>query len=506
MFFNTPVFLIFLVIVLLIYYWIDNRYRNGLLVLASYVFYLYQGAIFGLFLVLATLTSYLAALAMARMGAKSRGARGILSLSLSLFVGVLLFFKYHPTLFSLLGGNWQYRSILVPLGVSFLTFQIMGYMIDVCRGNMEAERNIIRHALFCSFFPVVVAGPIQRSSDLVPQFRQDHPFCYSTFVNGMQRFLTGAFKKTVMADGLYIFVGAVLNHDSVRDYTGLTLLLAVILYSFQLYFDFSGYSDMAAGVAGMLGFTIRENFRSPYLATNVTGVWKRWHTSLTTWLTDYVFTPLVWSRWWNKLFHGKKWQDHPPHFATNILIVFLLSGLWHGDTLHGGSPMIFLVWGALHAIYRLGEEALHAIFGKPKKATGIVRGIKTVGTFSLWSFSLLIFCSKTLDDVLYVVTHLFSNLSPRLLLNNVLYLFTEGIGDTGVYRLLIFGTLITGGVIMAIFDGMTYPGGSSLNPLAAISSRRRWLLYWFFGLSILFFFMISMTRLNGTPSFAYANF
>jgi len=293
---------------------------------------------------------------------KGHSARFLFILVLLLNLSALVFFKYTNFLGEVLnplftrlhvGFTLPTLSLLLPLGISFYTFQSIGYMIDVYRGKIKPEKNPIDYALFMCFFPHILSGPIARFSQLMPQIKSKRRLNYQNLLFGAQRFAWGLFKKTVISDW-FLMVSSEL-YARMYTQTGLPVIVAAILYGLYVYMDFSAYCDMALGAARMLGFTLIENFGAPYFAINFSSYWKRWHISLTTWLTDYIFTPLVWSRWWNKLFFGKHWEDHAPHFAANIVIIFLISGIWHG------AGYAFLIWGALHGIYRLLEELLHKI-------------------------------------------------------------------------------------------------------------------------------------------------
>jgi D-alanyl-lipoteichoic acid acyltransferase DltB (MBOAT superfamily) len=239
-----------------------------------------------------------------------------------------------------------------------------------------------------AFFPCLLAGPIDRPATLIPQLQNRRIFDFNLTVDGMRQILWGLFKKVVIADNCVVYVNEVFG-GNYQLQSGATLLLAAVIFSFQMYADFSGYSDMAIGVAKLLGFRVTRNFDYPFFAQNIAEYWRKWHISLTSWLTDYVFTPLVWSRWVNKLVFGKKWQDRAPHFAANILIVFLISGLWHGASYN------FLIWGALHGLFRLVEELLHKIRkpGKTKNkfVLALINPFKRLVVFMLATFAHIFF-------------------------------------------------------------------------------------------------------------------
>jgi alginate O-acetyltransferase complex protein AlgI len=307
---------------------------------------------------------------------------------LSIF-GILIFFKYFNFLSLSLADifkvwHWPIQlptfHYLLPIGISFYSFQVAGYLMDVFRGKSKAEKNFGVYALFVAFFPIVTSGPIERAGHLIPQLLTKHHFDYARTISGLQLFVFGLFKKLVIADNLAIVVDRVFN--GLPNFKGLSLLIAVGLFSWQIYADFSGYTDMARGVARILGFDILENFKCPYLATSVRDFWRRWHISLSTWFRDYLYIPLGGSR------HGL-WRA-----CLNTLIVFVLCGLWHG------AAWTFAWWGLLHGVILAVERVAATILPKqihvPKMVailyTNLVLGIT-------WVF----FRSSNLNDAIYVL-------------------------------------------------------------------------------------------------------
>ena len=511
--YNTPAFLLLLEVCLLVYYGLPGRLRNPFLLLASCVYYLLAAPQY--FVLVAATAGVVYGAARGIASAKSAGKRRALFLTgLLVLLAALFFFKYFnffaqsvAALFGALGGHWAppMLGLALPLGISFYTFQSIGYLIDV-RGGMEPERNFWTFALFVSFFPQILAGPIGRAKELLPQYREAHAFSYDGFAAGVQRFLTGAFKKVVIADGLGVFVGEV--YASLPEREGFTVLLAVLLYALQIYFDFAGYTDMALGTARMLGFTLRENFTAPYFATNFSGFWKRWHMSLTSWFTDYLFTPLVWSRWANKLFFGKNWDEHKPHFALNLVIIFLISGLWHG------AAWTFVIWGLLNGLYRVGEELLHKIKPPKKRAKqGLVKKTaKRAAVFLLFAVSLVFFRAASFSEALAVFGRLGGGWSPSAALGFLVGLEADGISTTGTFYLFYWGVLALSVALGWLFDLRTARSletkGSALvsNPLGSFGKRARWLLYWFMGFSTVLFWFLTQTLESGDASFLYAGF
>lgn len=330
MLFNSVGYAVFFALVFIIYWSVPNKYRYILLLVCSYYFYMSWNIKYVVLILLTTIVSYISALLMERYQFK----KYILALNCLICLGVLFIFKYFNfffeslnKLFSITGINRQpiSLSLLLPVGISFFTFQTMSYVIDVYRGQIKAERNFCIYATFVSFFPQLVAGPIERPENLLPQFHSDKRFCYEKSVYGCRLIVWGLFKKIAVADIAARYVDSV--YQSLDIYQGLPLILAVFLFSVQIYCDFSGYSDIARGSAALLGIDLIENFKSPYFSVSIKEYWRRWHISLSTWFRDYVYIPLGGSRC-----SGVK-------RSVNLLITFLASGLWHG------ANWTFFIWG-----------------------------------------------------------------------------------------------------------------------------------------------------------------
>ena len=344
MLFNSFQYLIFLPVVILIYYVIPKKVSYLWLLVASYFFYMCWNAVYALLLLSSTLVTYFCGLLVERAGSKSQ-KKIVVAISLILNLGILFYFKYSNFLTGLIMAAGQKMNIriiipqtdvLLPVGISFYTFQALGYTIDVYRNEIPAESNFFRYALFVSFFPQLVAGPIERSGNLLSQLRERKPFDYDNFREGILLILWGLFLKMVLADRIAIFVDKVYGRWNV--FQGWYLIIATLLFGIQIYCDFYGYSTIAAGSAKMLGIRLMENFDAPYLSTSVGQFWRRWHISLTSWFKDYLYIPLGGSR-------KGKWRKN-----LNRMIVFLVSGLWHGANL------TFLVWGGLTGFIRLSVK------------------------------------------------------------------------------------------------------------------------------------------------------
>ena len=338
--FNSIGYLVFLAGNVLVFYLLPHRARAYQLLLGSYFFYMCWNPAYALLMLLSTVVTYGCGLL---VGGKVWNKRKLwLTLSFLLNLGILFFFKYFNFLsdligqgLSLLGLAWQppLLNVLLPVGISFYTFQALGYTVDVYRGDILPERNFAYYALFVSFFPQLVAGPIERSGNMLRQIKEEHPFRPENLRDGALPVLWGLFKKVVLADNLAVMVNAVYNAPGAHS--GGAFVLATVAFAIQIYCDFSAYTDIARGSAKMLGFELMENFRCPYFATSIQDFWRRWHISLSSWFRDYLYVPLGGNR------KGKARQ------LLNLMIVFFVSGLWHG------AALTFVVWGLLNGLYQV---------------------------------------------------------------------------------------------------------------------------------------------------------
>ena len=289
-------------------------------------------------------------------------------------------------------------SILLPIGLSFHTFQAMSYTIEVYRGNQKAERNFGIYALYVMFYPQLVAGPIERPQNLLHQFYENHKFDYERVVNGLKLILWGFFKKLVIADRLALYVGAVYNNPT--HHTGLSFIMATIFFAFQIYCDFSGYSDIAIGAAKVMGFKLMTNFNRPYLARNISEFWQRWHISLSTWFKDYLYIPLGGNR------------VSVPRWYFNLFFVFLISGLWHG------ANWTFIIWGALNGFYLVFAIVSRGIRNRIAQLVGlnklprINRTIEVATTFMLVCFAWIFFRANSLADSFLIIKNIFNLKGP----------------------------------------------------------------------------------------------
>lgn len=349
MLFNSLTFLVFLPLFLLAYYATTRQFRLWICLIGSYIFYGWWDWRFLALVLFATVVDYSLGLAMA--SSESPGRRKLLlCLSIITNLGFLSFFKYFnffvaslAAAFDQLGVNWNFRhlAIILPIGISFYTFQSMSYTIDVYRRRIAAERSLLRFATFIAFFPQLVAGPIVRAERLLPQFREDHPFDWERWYQGWLLVIWGYFLKIGIADSLALVVDT--HFDAPEVHGSLALLIAVVFYAFQIYCDFAGYSSIAIGLARVLGFDFGVNFDRPYFSASFSEFWTRWHISLSSWLRDYLYIPLGGNR------HG------PWRTLRNLMVTMLLAGLWHGAAWH------FVVWGGLHGIYLVVQRSLAGV-------------------------------------------------------------------------------------------------------------------------------------------------
>ncbi len=400
MLFNSFQFLIFFPVVTAAYWALPHRRRWQLLIIASCYFYMVLVPEYILILFFLILVDYFAGLFIDK--AEGRIRKLILVISLMANIGTLGVFKYFNFFNNNLGlvfdlFGWKYTisnlHLILPIGLSFHTFQSMSYTIEVYRKRYPAERHLGFYALYVLFYPQMVAGPIERPGNLLRQFHQEQTFEYQPVADGLKLMMWGLFKKIVIADRLAILVNNV--YDTPTHYTGLPLILATYCFSFQIYCDFSGYSDIAIGAAKVMGIRLMKNFDRPYYAKSIGEFWKRWHISLSSWFRDYVYIPLG----GNRVATGR--------WYFNLFFVFLVSGLWHG------ANWTFVIWGALHGMYLIGSiltqkvrDRLSAVTDLPnypllKKLVGIFI------TFHLVTFSWIFFRAKSLKAAWYIITHLF---------------------------------------------------------------------------------------------------
>jgi D-alanyl-lipoteichoic acid acyltransferase DltB (MBOAT superfamily) len=405
MLFNSLDFAIFLPIVFLLYWFVvqnNLKLQNALIVLASYVFYGWWDWRFLSLIIFSTVVDYLVGQKL-RVEEKQSKRKVLLWTSILVNLGFLGFFKYYNFFlenfvdaFSLFGMqiNANSLNIILPVGISFYTFQTLSYTIDVYKKKLEPTKDFIAFSAFVCFFPQLVAGPIERATNLLPQFYKKRTFEYHKAVDGMRQILWGLFKKVVIADNCAEFANQIFNNSA--DMNGSTLVLGAIFFTFQIYGDFSGYSDIAIGTSRLFGFDLKQNFATPYFSRDIAEFWRRWHISLSTWFRDYLYIPLGGSR-------GGTWMK-----VRNTFAIFLVSGFWHG------ANWTFIIWGALNAIYFLpllltnNNRKNLGVVAEGKLLPSFKELIAMLTTFMLTVFAWIFFRAENVSHAFDYVRGIFS--------------------------------------------------------------------------------------------------
>lgn len=475
MLFNSYEYLLFFPTVVLIYFLLPYNRRWILLLIASYYFYMSWNPTYILLILASTLIDYFAALRMSRHKTKNRRKK-YLWLSLASNLGILFSFKYFNFFNDSVKGladfvGWNYPiealAVLLPVGISFYTFQTLSYTIDVYNRKIKPERHLGIFALFVSFFPQLVAGPIERPANLIPQFRQRFDYIHTRVVSGLTLIMWGLFKKVVIADRLATIVNPIYN--DIEAYTGLPLIMATVFFAFQIYCDFSGYSDIAIGSARVMGFDLMKNFDRPYFSKSIAEFWKRWHISLSTWFRDYVYIPLGGNR-------TVKWR-----WYYNLFITFTVSGLWHG------AAWTFVIWGMLHGAYLIisivsqsHRDSIKNFLRFPTK--GLLNKLWQASiVFILVGVGWVFFRANSLDDATYVLTQFDDGIRSQLA--NISFARLANLLDTNKYE-LAYAFFFIG--IMELVHLWERKREFS-DQLARLPTLLRWPIYYFFVLAIIFF-------------------
>lgn len=441
MLFNSIEFLLFFPIVVVIYFAIPQKLKQLWLLLASYYFYMCWNAKYAILILLSTAITYASGLLMEGIKQKKYDAQKekklknwVVVLSFASNLSILFYFKYINFALSTLGGVLHFAhielnvptfDIILPVGISFYTFQALSYTMDVYRDEVYAEKNFIRYALFVSFFPQLVAGPIERSKNLLRELAAPKKFNYDAFIEGTLLMLWGYFLKIVIAERIAAFVDKV--YGDYYTYDGVYLIVATALFAIQIYCDFAGYSTIAMGAAKILGVQLMENFDAPYLATSVAEFWRRWHISLTSWFKDYLYIPMGGSR------KGKARK------YLNKIIVFLVSGLWHG------AQFSYIAWGGINGLYQVVGEMLQPVRDKLVNRLGLNRNslahkmVCMAGTFLLVDFSWIFFRADRFMDALHIIKSILSVHNVWILFDGSL--FKCGL-DEGNFRLMLLSIFI----------------------------------------------------------------
>lgn len=467
--FNSLLYLLFLPGVYLLYRITKDRAPWVVLLLASIGFYSVLGAPYLLAaLGLVTLFTYAAGVRLA--ACRNEATRKVVFWSgVAGNIAILGSLKYLPVisrnLDGLFGSSFTFGAVLIATGVSYFTFQAISYLTDIYLEVETPERHLGYFALYMAFFPKLLQGPIERAGDLLPQLKEPFEFDYDALRSGLRLFTWGLFKKIVIADRLAMTVNPVF--DNVHGYSGLVFIGVIYLYSLQIYFDFSGYTDMALGSARIFNINLTQNFNSPYLATSIAEFWRRWHISFSRWILDYIFKPLQ-----------MQWRDRGTWGTASALVVtFLVSGIWHG------AKWGFVVWGLLHGVYLASSVFYKPLQKRIYRKLGIEKrkGLKVwqaLVTFNLVSFAWIFFRAATIQDALYIISHLFSDVGKT---------FADVFGKAAAFAnapalLLVAVSIVT---IVLITLLLTYLSMSFGNLLVKWqSSRYRWALYYIVILSI----------------------
>ncbi len=401
MLFNSVDFLIFFPIVVLGYFIVPEKFKNPWLLAASYYFYMSWQPVYALLIFFSTATTYAAA-NLISLAKDAKVKKLCLVVNIVINLGILFYFKYFNFFIEIVTTAIpslhlaKRNDLLAVVGISFYTLQSLGYTIDVYRGTVKREKSFLRYALFVSFFPQLVAGPIERSRNLLPQLRKSSKFDYDRVTDGLVMMAWGYFKKVVIADSARVIIDIVYTES--RRFDGTALLFATILFAFQIYGDFSGYSDIAIGAAKVLGIKLMKNFDRPYSSRSFSEFWSRWHISLSSWFEDYIFRPVVWS---------SKNKVLASYLA--IVLVFFVSGLWHGASWN------YVIWGLIHALFRVAEMLLKKPKRKLYRRLGIdtkskvLHALQTVKVFLLVCFTYIFFRSSTLPQAFGIVKSIFTN-------------------------------------------------------------------------------------------------
>lgn len=440
MLFNSLDFAIFLPIVFIIYWFLVSkslRLQNLLIVLSSYLFYGWWDWRFLFLILFSTVVDYVIGIKLTNLESPYK-RKVYLWISISVNLGLLGFFKYYNffvdnfvSAFTIFGSaiHIDTLKIILPVGISFYTFQTLSYTIDVYKGKLKPTNDFVVFSAFVSFFPQLVAGPIERATNLLPQFQRKRTFNYSLAVDGLKQILWGLFKKIVIADNAAIMANQIFNNSD--NYSGSTLIIGAVCFTFQIYGDFSGYSDIAIGTSRLFGFDLKQNFAFPYFSRDIAEFWRRWHISLSTWFRDYLYIPLGGSKGSNLI------------KIRNVFIIFIVSGFWHG------ANWTFIIWGFLNALFFLPLLLLE----RNRKNTAVVAinsflpSLKEFTqifiTFNLTVFAWIFFRANSISHAFSIVNEIFSKsvltfpeiLPKKLIIIVVIFMFIEWLGRRQKYAI-----------------------------------------------------------------------
>ncbi len=463
MLFNSFEFLIFFIVTTCLYFILEHKYRWFLLLIASCIFYMYLIPVYILILFFTIVVDYFAGILLEN--SKKENKKFYLVLSLVANIGILAFFKYYNFFIDNINqlthtSALPHLSILLPIGLSFHTFQAMSYTIEVYRGNQKAERHFGIYALYVMFYPQLVAGPIERPQNVLPQLHEKKYFDYENLFSGLRLILWGLFKKAVIADSLAIAVDAVYNAPS--EFSGLSVIIATVFFAIQIYCDFSGYSDIALGTARIMGFKLMQNFRHPYFSMNISEFWTRWHISLSTWFRDYLYIPLG----------GNRVKIYRVYF--NIMFVFVISGFWHG------ANWTFIAWGTIHGCMLIINLLLKNKIQSLKIPSAISMGV----TFSIVCLAWIFFRANSIHDAQYLLSGIFKYSPQYFSLSKVDLLY--GLPNTylglPLWKFLLTAALVP---LFLVLDYIVYT--KKYRQLYLLPPFVRWSVYYILIFSIIIF-------------------
>ena len=467
--FNTVTFFIFLILAFTLYWSVNNKYRLAVLLILNAIFYLF-GTSYWIVLVCLILISYLSALKIDKLEGKNRKIIFIISIIICLLP--LLLLKYWNFTISLFNSSLPRLNIVAPLGISFFTFEIISYLVDVYRG-MDAEKDLLCYGAYVSFFPNISSGPIERAKHLLPLLKQEKHFDYNQASYGLKLFAWGLFKKFVVADNIARYIDPIFARS--QRYYGLILVIAIVIYPIQIYADFSGYSNMVSGIARLFGIDLVDNFKAPYFSNSMKEFWSKWHISLSSWLKDYVYIPLG----GNRKGRIRKY--------INLITTFVISGLWHGASIN------YLIWGLLHGLLQVIEDLIPFT----KKKSDKFSWFEMFVLYGILCVTFIFFRCETFTKAIHFLNPL--NLITYFSRDNLSLYFVKGFKDLRIETLDLFVLLATI-IIMIIYDYYYTKKIDLIESVSRLNTIPRWIVY------IVFVLLIVYLSFKGTGTFIYTNY
>ena len=467
--FNTVNFFIFLILAFISYWAVNNRYRLIVLLILNAVFYL-AGTSYWIVLVCMILLSYLFALKIDKLEGRNRKILFVVSVIVCLIPLLLLkYWNFTVTLFRL---PLPLLNIVAPLGISFFTFEIISYLVDVYKG-LEAEKDLLCYSAYVSFFPNISSGPIERAKRLLPILKQERKFDYDQASYGLKLFAWGLFKKFVVADNIASYIDPIFAKS--QRYFGLILVIVIIIYPIQIYADFSGYSNMVSGIARLFGIDLVDNFKAPYFSNSIKQFWSKWHISLSSWLKDYIYIPLGGNR---------KGQFRK---YLNLITTFVISGLWHGASIN------YLIWGLLHGVLQVIEDLIPFL----KKKNDKFSWIRMFILYGVLCVTFIFFRCETFTKAIHFLNPM--NLITYFSRDKLSLYFVKGFNDLRIENLDLF-ILLSTIIVMAIYDYFYTNKIDLIDKVSGLSLIPRWIIY------VVFVLLIVYLSFKGTGTFIYLNY